>query len=231
MSFLPEPVRCRPEAYELLAAQTDSLESPEALITGAVAIAMHVIASADPADVHAQLDDLADRIMLRVHSDHPQALLAHAHALLFEEEGFAGNTEDYFSPHNSFLPSVLTTRRGIPVTLSLVYKAVVERLGLRVFGINAPGHFLAAVELPNEGDLMVVDPYFLGRILTAEEAIVRAEHVLGHGITDPAAVLPAASNAQWLMRILTNLYHIFAQAQRYEDMAAMSEMRQLLEGR
>ena len=57
-----------------------------------------------------------------------------------------GNVDDYYNPANSYLPGVLRTQRGLPITLTLIYKCVGEQLGLTVYGINSPGHFLAAVE-------------------------------------------------------------------------------------
>ena len=52
---------------------------------------------------------------------------------------FGGDGAVYSSPLNSYLPAVLETRRGIPITLALIYKAVAERVGLEVDGINLPG--------------------------------------------------------------------------------------------
>lgn len=229
MSFTPEPVRCRPAAYAMFAAQAPRIETSQSLIDGAVAISMHLLPQVDPADVNARLQELADRVRSRLHSARVQAILAHAHEVLFDEEGFVGNSEDYFNPHNSYLSSVLETRTGIPVTLSLVYKSVVERLGLRAFGVNAPGHFLVAVDAPHESEPMLVDTYFGGRIMSPDEAMSRAQEVLGRPVESSAEVLTPATNRQWLGRILANLHHVFAQTQRYEDMAAMSEMSRLLE--
>src|SRR5262245_59813142 len=65
-----------------------------------------------------------------------------ANRYLFEELGFAGNAENYYDPRNSCLNDVLTSRLGIPITLSVVYMEVARRLNKPVFGIGLPGHFL-----------------------------------------------------------------------------------------
>src|SRR5206468_6452152 len=101
----------------------------------------------------------------RVRGGQPQALLVHLHEYLFTELGFAGNIEDYYNPYNSYLPSVLATKRGLPITLSLVYKIVAERLGLRAWGVGLPGHFLIGVEC-EPGNKMLVDTFASGRIIT-----------------------------------------------------------------
>ncbi|HVB38843.1 MAG TPA: transglutaminase-like domain-containing protein, partial [Vicinamibacterales bacterium] len=61
---------------------------------------------------------------------------------LFAEEGFAGNREQYEDPRNSCLNDVLDRRTGIPISLAVIYLEVGRRAGVRVEGVNFPGHFL-----------------------------------------------------------------------------------------
>jgi regulator of sirC expression with transglutaminase-like and TPR domain len=88
--------------------------------------------------------------------------------VLFHEHGFHGNTEHYSDPLNSFLDQVLTRRKGLPITLSMVYLLVADRIGLSLEPIGLPGHFLVgcyAEDLP-----FYIDPFNGGRLLTANEA-------------------------------------------------------------
>ena len=64
---------------------------------------------------------------------------------LFDEMGFRGNREHYDDPRNSFLNEVLERRTGIPISLAIVYLEVARRAGLRMDGVNFPGHFLLRV--------------------------------------------------------------------------------------
>src|ERR1700729_2323242 len=73
------PQCCTPSAFTLLAKQVPVMNSPDALLQGAVAIAMHQMPDADPAQVDAQLQKYADTIRSRVRGSQPQALLAHLH--------------------------------------------------------------------------------------------------------------------------------------------------------
>src|SRR5215217_1296515 len=146
MAPMKLPVCCSPAAFELLGRAAGSIDSPDALLNGAVAIAMHQMDDVDAAAIDAQLQGYADTVRSRVRGRQPQAVLAHLHAVLFDEEGFGGNTEDYYNPANSFVPAVLETKRGLPITLSLIYKVVADRLGLRAWGVGLPGHFLVAVD-------------------------------------------------------------------------------------
>ena len=162
------PLCCSTEAFKLLSQQVRSIDSPDALLNGAIAISMHQLENVDPAKVDAQLQGYVDTVRSRVRGSQPQALLAHLHEFLFEEEGFTGDTDDYYSTQNSYLPAVLQTKRGMPITLSLLYKIVAERLGLRAWGVGLPGHFLVGMEM--EESIMLIDPFTSGRLLTVDEA-------------------------------------------------------------
>ena len=89
------------------------------------------------------LDRHAQEIDLRAGTGADGAtFLQTAHEYLFEELGFRGNQQDYYSPLNSCLNHVLDTRQGIPISLSIVYMEIARRLGREVRGVSLPGHFL-----------------------------------------------------------------------------------------
>ena len=66
----------------------------------------------------------------------------------FSDLGFAGNVNNYYDPDNSYLSEVLRTRRGIPLTLGLLWMELAQHIGLKVRGVAFPGHFLVKVLLP-----------------------------------------------------------------------------------
>ncbi|MDP9175862.1 MAG: transglutaminase-like domain-containing protein [Planctomycetota bacterium] len=221
------PQCCSPDAFKLLSRQVDLINSPDSLLYGAIAISMHQMENVHPAQVDAQLQKYVDTIRKRVRGHQPQAILAHMHAVLFDEEGFTGNTEDYYNTSNSYLPAVLASKRGLPITLSLVYKIIAERLGLRAWGVGLPGHFLVAVEeAPKQ--MLLIDPFARGRILTPDEAHDRMKELFGEEMQWSDELLQPASNRHWLTRILQNLLHIFGTNNHYADVAAILELEMLL---
>lgn len=221
----PKPHYCSDTAYQLFAAQVKDLEADGALLRAAVAISLNDLPTADYRTVEDELDQLANRILSQVSSGNPRALIAHAHRVLFEEDGFRGNHENYYDPANSYVPQVLATRRGIPITLALVYKEVLERIGLSVTGINSPGHFLASVWL--DGRPMIVDPFAGGRALSRAEAYDLIEALLGR-VDRSRDLLPPATNHGWIARILQNLQIVFGQSRQQGALAAMLELSSLL---
>lgn len=222
----PNSTRCREQAYELFAAGLAHLDSNAGLLQAATAINMHCDDSVCFEQVDNELRTLAARVRCRLKSTHASAMLAHLHRVLFDEEGFEGNRDDYYNPRNSYIASVLECKRGTPITLALIYKCVAERLPIQVEGVGAPGHFLAQVEV--EGRRALIDPFHGGRLLTRAEALRRVEQTTGCVVPECVDVLAPVTHRQWIERMLNNLQVVFAQANCPEDLAAMRELAALL---
>ena len=220
------PLCSSSKAFRLLASQVPTINSPDALLQSACAIAMHQHPELDPAEVDDTLQKFTDTIRTRVRGSQPQALFAHMHEFLFEEEKFAGNTLDYYNPANSYLPVVLQTKLGLPITLSMVYRMIAQRLGFRSWGVGLPGHFLVGIEVG--GKSMLVDAFAGGRIMTPSETHDRMKEIFGPDIDWSDDLLQPASNRHWLTRMLQNLLNLFGSAGQYNDVAAMLEMEILL---
>jgi regulator of sirC expression with transglutaminase-like and TPR domain len=210
----------------MLRKSVPTLDSSDGLLQGAVSIAMHQMPNADPVYVDATLQAYADTVRKRVRGPQTQALMAHLHAHLFDEIGFSGNNENYYVASNSYLPAVLNSKRGLPITLCLIYKLVAQRLGLRVHGIGLPGHFMCAVE--TDSGMMLIDPFSGGRVLTPDEAQDLVRERFGPEVEWSEEYLQPVSNLHWLTRMLQNLLHVFGGAGHYNDVAAMLELEMLL---
>jgi regulator of sirC expression with transglutaminase-like and TPR domain len=217
---------CHPEAYQFFLEQLPQLHTTEGLVRAAIAISMHAMDDVNPDRIEQRMRILSVRVRERSPSLTPRAILANLHAVLFEEEEFIGNLERYYNALNSYLPAVLDSRRGLPNTLSLLYKAVGEWSGLDVEGINAPGHFMVRVRC--DGRWMIVDPFFGGQMLTRDEAFDRLDRVHGRAIPRSEEFLATATHEQWIARILGNLRQLFMAEGRQDDLAAMTELSNAL---
>jgi regulator of sirC expression with transglutaminase-like and TPR domain len=136
-------------------------------------------------------------------------MVAKINHLLFDEEKFRGNRENYYDPDNSFLNRVLERKLGIPITLSLIYIEVAGRLGLDVRGIGLPGHFIVA--LYHASARIFIDPYNQGEIRTVDDCreIIRT-HLGETSASDPHWLSPVGRK-EFLARMLRNLKLIYAQ--------------------
>ena len=142
---------------------------------------------------------------------------------LFEQKRFCGNQADYYNPKNSFLDTVLERRRGIPITLSVVYLEVARRLGLAAHGIGFPGHFLVSAGEPP----LLVDP-FHGRLVTRADCEDLLEAALGPSAELLPDHLQTIGSREILARLLQNLKRIHLKAEAYEAALACSERILLL---
>ena len=194
--------------------------------------ALWIAAEADPAlDVRsclAQIDRLAEKARARVAAEASDGQrVAILNRILFEEERFQGNREDYYDPRNSFLNWVLERRTGIPITLCLLYVEVARRVGLRADGISFPGHFLAKVR-DRDADREIVVDAFEGRVLDPADCEQRLQAALGPDARLEARSLAAAGPREILIRILVNLKISYLGRDEYEAALACCDRVLLL---
>ena len=87
--------------------------------------------------------------------------------VMFQEEGFRGNTSNYYNPNNSYIDKVLETRQGIPITLCILYMLIAKRVGVFLEPINFPRHFLLRLKIKDED--IFIDVFQKGKRLTNQE--------------------------------------------------------------
>ena len=187
------------------------------LAEAALLIASEEYADLDIAAYLARLDEMAATLKHRLRADiSPADTIIALNRFLFDEHGFSGNAAEYYDPRHSFLNEVLDRKRGIPLTLALVYIEIGRRIGLPVQGIAFPAHFLVKCQL-REGTL-VLDPYAKGISLSFDEIRQRIKS-LRNGVEPPrsviAGMLAAASNKEILVRMLRNLKGIYSHHQQW----------------
>ncbi|HWR17010.1 MAG TPA: transglutaminase-like domain-containing protein [Terriglobales bacterium] len=137
----------------------------------------------------------------------PQVIAA-LNYVLFEEEKFRGNSDDYYDPRNSFLNDVLDRRTGIPITLALVYMEVAHRIGFPLFGVGMPGHFLLK-HYDVDGSETLLDPFHAGSILSADDCQERLNQIYAGQVPLQPEFLHTVTRRQWLTRMLNNLRQIY----------------------
>lgn len=131
--------------------------------------------------------------------------------VLFKDQGFKGNSEDYYDPENSFLNRVIARKRGIPITLSVLYMEVCRRVGLRVQGVGFPGHFL--VKTVCDGEEIFVDPFHNGSILSSSDLQGLLDKMYGGRLEVQPEYLAAVSSRHIVQRMLNNIKLIYSNRQ------------------
>ena len=150
--------------------------------------------------------------------------IASLNTVLFNEQGFRGNREQYFDPRNSFLNEVLDRKTGIPISLSVLYMEVGQKIGLALKGIGFPGHFL--VKVLGGREEIIIDPFNQGEILPHESLEAMLSRLYGGKIAFDPVLLQPVSKKQILRRMLNNLKLIYL---RQEDwMKGLSVVERLV---
>lgn len=123
--------------------------------------------------------------------------------VLTELYGYDGDQLTFDNPYNANLLSVIERRRGLPVTLGVLYLHAGRAVGWSVSGMNFPGHFLVCVG--EGGEIVVVDPFHSGRLLTEHELNGYLQRVKGAGAKLEPQHLGMMSNRAVLIRLLNNI--------------------------
>lgn len=170
----------------------------------------------------AQLDSFAETARKRddVFAD-PLIRIMRLGNLLFDELGFRGNSDNYFDARNSFLNDLIDRRTGIPITLSVVMMEVARRIGLKLFGVGMPGHFL--VKYADDKQEIFIDPFHSGRILNEERCREMVEEMYNGEMKFHHSFLYASAKKQILSRMLQNLKGIYARAKDHHKTLGVIE--------
>jgi len=195
------------------------------LLEATVAVAMDEYPDLDVQAVLGQVDQLLSRLRRRLPADAgPLQRLRALNQFFFHDLGFGGNVNHYYDPDNSYLHVVLRTRRGIPITLAVLWLELAQGMALQAKGVNFPGHFMVKVNLP-QGQV-VIDP-FTGQSLSREDLSERLEPFKRrNGLVDefdaPVGLyLQSAPGRDILTRVLRNLKEIHQSQEDWPRLVAV----------
>lgn len=204
------------EYFAMLVQQDEGLP----LFEAALSIAQDADPDLNLVAFQAEIDTLAEKLRQRLPDDaSDMQKLRMLNHYFYNELGFSGNVNDYYHPDNSYLHRVLETRRGIPISLAVLYMELAQQIRLNVHGISFPGHFLMKLSVQS-GDI-ILDP-FNGASLSREELEERIEpYILEQDFPDDfqlTAYLATASARDILVRMLHNLKVLFMQQKNWQHL-------------
>ncbi len=155
----------------------------------------------------------------------PTQIIEKINELLFNVQKFKANTDDYYNPLNSYLNIVIERKRGIPITLCILYMRVARSVSFKMYPVNFPGHFLIKHILEDNSGEIIVDPFNGGRIMDdyslkalIEQAYPQQNIPLTHALVEKATA------AQVLIRMLNNLKGSYYEAQDIDRYNIANEM-------
>lgn len=170
-----------------------------------------------------QLDDMAAELQ-PLSSGTPRHVVRNMNEYLFHTLRFRGNTQQYYDPNNSFLHRVLDDRVGIPISLSVLYLLLGQRLRVPVAGIGLPGHFLVGLRT----EPVFIDCFQQGTLLTEKDC---ARLLQNYGVEFDRRYLEPCSHAHILARMLRNLIAVYETRQETTEGRRFRRLLTALENR
>ena len=180
------------------------------LAYGALLIALEDYPGIDVDRYLHELDEIGARAEQRCSRGEPPVFrLGHLHAEMFDAAGYSGDAETYYDPRNAYLNEVIERKRGIPITLSIIFLHVASKLGITAFGVGLPRHYVVKVQF--ELNEVYVDPFNGGDTLTMNEIaeLVRQAQPGAHVSSEH---LRAWTGRETLRRVLANLQSMWLRA-------------------
>ena len=197
------------------------------LTEAAIAIAQHAYPDLVVQHVMDEIDALAGKLKQRINKEMSGLQkLQILKQFFYKELGFGPNRNDYYDPDNSYIHSVLSTRRGIPISLALILMELGHQIHLPIKGVSFPNHFMIRLSLP-QGEV-IIDP-LTGTSLSKQELqemhdpYLDAQGYRGEYQLPLAAFLRSASAREILSRFLRNLKAIYSQQERWERLLGIQQ--------
>ena len=201
--LLTHPAMARKRFRDLIERPDDQIGLTEA----ALVIALEEYPALDVGSYIDRVEVWAAAIRERARTKEAERILEQLNRLLFEEEGFRGESDDYYDPRAAFLNEVLDRHAGLPLALSIVYIELSRRAGLPAVGISIAGRVLVRISGPF-GDLLL-DPWDEGRVLSQAEVQSLLDGVYGGGVRLREDHLRHLENREIVARALAHLKALY----------------------
>ncbi len=192
----------------LLSIQSELNKTPSSLATLALIVSWLEYEDLDIQDELDSFNQLHSVLVSRLKKDSPiLEKLNEISEYLFFELGFSGDVDNYYDPKNSFINEVLNRRKGIPITLAILYMELASRLGIIVEGIGMPGHFLVGAY--DESEKYYVDVFNKGIVVNKEECMAMFDSRASKALAWDDRYLSSVDNRYIISRLLRNLKYIY----------------------
>ncbi|MDG1147034.1 MAG: transglutaminase-like domain-containing protein [Crocinitomicaceae bacterium] len=218
---------------------TKWIDSPnKELIDGALLIARYQYPNFDEGKIRSEIKRIRDTIWLEL--SHRQTSFEKVrifNKIFYGEEKFSGNSKDYNSPMNSYLNTVIETRKGNPLSLCILYSIIAQSLDMPIYGVNLPNHFILIhldenkinplIKSENKhGALFYINAFSKGGIF---EELEIDEFLKGLNKPKSREYYEPCSNSLIIVRMLTNLITSFQQSGSAKRVKELVELRELFE--
>lgn len=225
---------------------TESLEKLEKwkhsfdkdLLAGCIIIAQYQYPGLEEEEVKQAIDEMEKVLWLEMSNRLTiMEKIRVLNKVFFQELGFSGNQHNFHNPLNSYINTVTEMRKGSPLLLSILYSILAQRVGLPIYGVNLPNHFIVALMdkeglshyrgEPNPyGVLFYINPYHRGSLFDENEI---EQFLLKIKVPPERKHFEPCSNTDILRRMLANLIHAYIRQKKYNKVNELKGLRAILD--
>lgn len=208
----------------------------EDLLKGILLIARYQYPDLDEEKIIKQINQIKQDVWLEINDEltGPEKVKILNH-ILFDVHQFSGNIANYHAPQNSFINTVLETKKGNPVSMGILYMLIAQQLQIPIYGVNLPEHFIVAYvdetanlfNLSNDTTdtdhiLFYINPFSKGIIFSKKDI----DQYLVQLKLDPNPMFyRPCNNVEIIKRVLRNLAYSYEKLGHEEK---VTELKQLL---
>lgn len=214
-----------------------ALDHEQNLLTGAIIIAKYQYPDLNIDKLKRQIQQIRQDIWLEL-NDKLTALeqVKIINHILFDVHNFSGNTQNYHAPQNSYINNVLESKKGNPLSLSLVYLIVAQDLKIPIYGVNLPEHFVLCYkdihqllsvktkrdeEMMTKGILFYINPFSKGAVFGKGQLDIYLKKM---DLKIEASHYQPCTNLEMIKRLLRNLvfsYKKLGYAEKQDEIQKM----------
>jgi regulator of sirC expression with transglutaminase-like and TPR domain len=185
------------------------------LLRASVAVGLVAEPALDVEQIARDIENLAVDVRFEIGDvSGADTMIPGLHHALFVKRGFGGNRSHYYDPRNCYLHEVLTSRIGMPITLSILYIVIGRHLGMHVDGIGFPAHFVVRAGA-DASHYRFFDPFNEGQELSRADLAIYLKQQGGDPEKQLDLFLAAVTARQILSRLLTNLKNCYVNLSDY----------------
>jgi regulator of sirC expression with transglutaminase-like and TPR domain len=177
------------------------------LLDGALLVAQYQYPDLKEEKIHRTINQLKNEVAtVLVGKRSPKQQVDAMNHVLFGVNGFKGNAKNFHAPQNSFITDVLENKRGNPLSLSILYIVIGRLVGLPLYGVNLPRHFIVAFKRSNEDIEFYINPFSRGSMFNKNDITQFLQQL---ELESKAIYYETCSNADMIERSLVNLEYAY----------------------
>ncbi|MCG8576857.1 MAG: transglutaminase-like domain-containing protein [Flavobacteriales bacterium] len=207
------------------------------LLRGSLIISKFQYPHIENKKVEEELERIKQKVWLEINEDNTAfEIVKIFNHVLFDHCGFKSSKTNFYSPQNSYINTVLESKVGNPLSLSILYSVIAQKLQIPIYGVNLPNHFvlgfldefqtLKMLGLSADRNILFyINPFSKGRIFDHNEI---ENYLRSLNLPLQKDYFEPCSNSDILKRMITNLSYAYGKEGETEKVRQLKELQEIL---